>query len=86
MRLKRTYAQNLEQDQAKIALLCAAVGGALAAVFVAGQFVDYLKVEVQFWCIILLACLQSFRTGDSTSKVADGVPGGAGGARGGEFG
>lgn len=75
VRLKRTYAGNLEQDQAKIALLCAAVGGALAAVFVAGQFVDYLKVEVQFWCIILLACLQSFRTGDSTSKVVDGVPG-----------
>jgi O-antigen ligase len=75
VRLKRTYAANLEQDQAKIALLCAAVGGALAAVFVAGQFVDYLKVEVQFWCIILLACLLSFRTSDSTSKVADGVPG-----------
>lgn len=75
VRLKRTYAGNLEQDQAKVALLCAAVGGALAAVFVAGQFVDYLKVEVQFWCIILLACLQSFRTSDSTSKVADSVPG-----------
>jgi O-antigen ligase len=75
VRLKRTYAGNLEPDQAKVALLCAAVGGALAAVFVAGQFVDYLKVEVQFWCIILLACLQSFRTGESTSQVAAGVPG-----------
>jgi hypothetical protein len=75
VRLKRTYAANTEQNQTQIALLCAAVGGALAAVFVAGQFVDYLKVEVQFWCIILLACLSNFRAGASTSEVAAGVPG-----------
>jgi hypothetical protein len=73
VRLKRSYAGNLENAQ--IATLCAAVGGALAAVLVAGQFVDYLKVEVQFWCMILLACLLSFRTIDSKSKVEAGAPG-----------
>jgi hypothetical protein len=75
VRLKRTYAANTEQNQTQIALLCAAVGGALAAVFVAGQFVDYLKVEVQFWCIILLACLSNFRAGASTNEVAARVRG-----------
>jgi O-antigen ligase/polysaccharide polymerase Wzy-like membrane protein len=77
MRLKRTYASDKEQTdrQVQIAVIAAAVGGALAAVFVAGQFVDYLKAEVTVWCTILLACLLSFKTGDSTSKVAASVPG-----------
>lgn len=83
MQLKRTYAAN--DSQVLIALHVAAVGGALAAVFVAGQFVDYLKVEIQIWCMILLACLLNFRTGDSTSKVAAGTPGAPLSARAGEL-
>jgi O-Antigen ligase. len=76
MRLKRTYAVNEQSaERVEIAVLVAAVAGALAAVFVAGQFVDYLKAEVQIWCMVLLACLLSFKTGDSTSKVTASVPG-----------
>lgn len=44
-------------SNAELATLTAAVGGALAVVFVAGFFVDYLKTEVQFWCFAILACL-----------------------------
>lgn len=36
----------------------AAVAASLAAVFVAGMFVDYVRAEVQFWMFPLLAVLQ----------------------------
>ena len=40
-----------------LGLLRAAVGSALAAIFVSGQFSNFLKAEVQIWCIALLAVL-----------------------------
>jgi len=35
------------------------IGAALMVLFVAGQFVDYLKAEVQTWLMALLACLNA---------------------------
>jgi hypothetical protein len=37
--------------------MAAGVGGALAVLFIAGMFVDYLKAEVQTWLFALLASL-----------------------------
>jgi hypothetical protein len=42
----------------------AGVGGALAIVFVAGMFVDYLKAEVQIWLFALLASLTTLLPND----------------------
>lgn len=58
--------------------LAAATAGALTVVFVAGQFVDYLKAEVQIWMFTLLACLLSIKrrakpAGQAT--VSSAVPG-----------
>lgn len=46
-----------EQPPDRQTLFHVAVGGALACVLVAGVFVDYLKAEIQVWCIALLAVL-----------------------------
>jgi O-antigen ligase len=54
MQMRRLQRQ---ADLSEYALLAAAVGGGLALVFVAGQFVDYLKAEVQVWLLILLTVL-----------------------------
>lgn len=55
-RLKRTVSP-LTQPQLR--LMVAAVGASLTISFVAGQFADYLKAEVQLWCLgLLLACSQ----------------------------
>jgi O-antigen ligase len=46
-----------QADLAEHAVLAAGVGGALALVFFAGQFVDYIKAEVQVWLVVVLAVL-----------------------------
>jgi O-antigen ligase len=46
-----------QADPGEHSVLAAGVGGALAMVFFAGQFVDYLKAEVQVWMIVVLAVL-----------------------------
>lgn len=50
------------------AVVVAAVGGALAMVFVAGQFVDYLKAEVQVWLVVLLASLLQLQRAATVSE------------------
>jgi O-antigen ligase len=53
-RLSRTFSQTgATREGAQIA----AIGGALTVVLIAGQFVDYLKSEVQFWMFALLGSL-----------------------------
>lgn len=44
----------------QLAAMASGVAGALAVVLVAGVFVDYLKVEVQLWLVVLLACALNF--------------------------
>ena len=59
------------------ATLVAAIGGGLALVFVAGQFVDYLKVEIQVWLLVLLAVMLQLQR----ATVAEGARVTAAGAK-----
>jgi hypothetical protein len=59
--LRRSREQSTDPDATERAMLAAAIGGGLAMVFVAGQFVDYLKVEIQVWLLVLLASLMQLR-------------------------
>jgi O-antigen ligase len=56
-------AKDVRTDDASVqrSILTAAVGGGLMLVFVAGQFVDYLKVEIQVWLLVLLVVLLHLR-------------------------
>lgn len=69
--IKLKAAFKADEDPERL-VITAAIGGALIMVFVAGQFVDYLKAEIQVWCMILLACMDSFvlRPAASTEKVS----------------
>jgi hypothetical protein len=62
-----------DPESVQRSILAAAVGGGLALVFVAGQFVDYLKVEIQVWLLVLLVVLLQLRR----SSVVEGAPVGA---------
>jgi O-antigen ligase len=55
--LIRAKERGTSPEATQRAVVIAAVGGALALVFVAGQFVDYLKSEVQVWLLVALAVL-----------------------------
>jgi O-antigen ligase len=55
--LLRAKDTRTDPDSVHRSILSAAVGGGLALIFVAGQFVDYLKVEVQVWLMALLVVL-----------------------------
>ena len=55
--LRRAKERGLDAGATERATLVAAIGGGLAMVFVAGQFVDYLKVEIQVWLLVLLAVM-----------------------------
>jgi hypothetical protein len=68
IKLKRTFVE--DKDPSRL-VLTAALGGALIMVFVAGQFVDYLKAEIQVWCMILLACMadMAVRPATATEQV-----------------
>jgi hypothetical protein len=57
-----------DPESVQRSILNAAVGGGLLLVFVAGQFVDYLKTEIQIWLLVLLVVLIQLRR---TSAVAD---------------
>jgi O-antigen ligase len=59
--LRRARERSTDADATERAMLAAAIGGGLAMVFVAGQFVDYLKVEIQVWLLVLLASLLQMR-------------------------
>lgn len=41
------------------------VGGALVSVLVAGMFTDYLKAEVMYWCLALIAVMTDIATRES---------------------
>lgn len=45
------------EEYRRLALISMGIGGALGSVFVAGQFVDYLKAEALIWMIGLLAAV-----------------------------
>jgi O-antigen ligase len=70
----RTLAQlrrlQKQADLSEYALLAAAVGGALALVFVAGQFVDYLKAEVQVWLVVVLTVLLQLERRRAAESIA----------------
>lgn len=56
LRLKRMVPQDTEP---LLASMLAAVCGSLTVAFLAGMTADYLRAEVQLWCLaLLLACLQ----------------------------
>ena len=55
------------EEYRRLALLSMAIGGALGSVFVAGQFVDYLKAESLIWMIGLLSAATLL---DTTPKTA----------------
>jgi hypothetical protein len=47
----------------------AGVGAALAVVFVAGQFVDYLKAEIYVWLLAILASMDAIRAAPTTAAA-----------------
>ncbi|HEV8694405.1 MAG TPA: O-antigen ligase family protein, partial [Lysobacter sp.] len=59
--LRRAKERDTDARSTERAMLAAAIGGGLAMVFVAGQFVDYLKVEIQVWLLVLLAVVQQLK-------------------------
>jgi hypothetical protein len=70
--LRRARERSTDADATERATLVAAIGGGLAMVFVAGQFVDYLKVEVQVWLLVLLASVMQLRRPETVeSKQPD---------------
>jgi len=52
----------------------AGIGGALGVVFVAGQFVDYLKAEVQVWLFAALASLDAYSRVAARTGAAQPTP------------
>jgi hypothetical protein len=74
--LRRVKEHGTDVDATRRATLAAAIGGGLAMVFVAGQFVDYLKAEIQLWLLVLLAVVlqvQRSAVSESASAVAPGA-------------
>lgn len=63
--LRRAKERDTDDKSTERATLAAAIGGGLAMVFVAGQFVDYLKVEIQVWLVVLLLSLMQMRRADT---------------------
>ena len=73
--LRRAKERGIDADATERATLAAAIGGGLAMVFVAGQFVDYLKVEIQLWLIVLLVVLLQFQRSAVTEGAKAVAPG-----------
>jgi O-antigen ligase len=75
--LRRAKERSEDLAATERATLVAAIGGGLAMVFVAGQFVDYLKVEIQIWLLVLLAVmlqLQRLAAAQTATAVAPNAP------------
>lgn len=52
---------SFQKDDPAIYLYVMAVSASLAAIFVSGIFVDYLKVEIQVYCFAMLASLKDYQ-------------------------
>lgn len=66
-RAARSLARHTRQTaDSELRMLTAVVAAALASVFIAGMFVDYMKAEVQVWFWALLASLASYSVGYSS--------------------
>lgn len=65
-RLLRQAGQSEDPDKLQIGLQAAAIGGALALVFIAGNFTDYLRAEVQFWLLAMLVAASRMMAAAST--------------------
>ena len=73
--LRRAKERGTDADATERATLAAAIGGGLAMVFVAGQFVDYLKVEIQLWLLVLLVVVLQLRRSAATEGATAVAPG-----------
>jgi hypothetical protein len=49
-----------DADHMGVAYVTASIGGVLAVVFVAGQFADYLRAEVQIWMLGTLIAMTHY--------------------------
>jgi hypothetical protein len=67
--LRRSKERTEDEAATQRATLVAAIGGGLAMVFVAGQFVDYLKVEIQIWLLVLLTVMLHLRRPDPATET-----------------
>ncbi len=72
VRLLRKAAINDNEAQRRLALQCAAIGGALVLVFVSGNFTDYLRTEVQYWLLAMLVA--ATRLMEATSEETATAP------------
>jgi O-antigen ligase len=75
MALRRAKERGTDADATERATLAAAIGGGLAMVFVAGQFVDYLKVEIQLWLLVLLVVVLQLQRSAVTEGAKAVAPG-----------
>jgi hypothetical protein len=72
--LRRARERSIDADATERATFVAAIGGGLAMVFVAGQFVDYLKVEIQVWLLVLVAVMLQFQRSAAAQAVTAVAP------------
>lgn len=68
--------RNFNESQAHLLTMthAAGVAAAIAVIFTAGMFVDYLKAEIQIWCLALLASFTAMvrGTGDAVEQTESG--------------
>jgi O-antigen ligase len=78
LRFRRHYSGKVPLE---LAGMTAGIGGALAMIFTAGMFVDYIKTEVQIWMFVLLAIAMQLATKELTDRATDPAQPGAGAQR-----
>ena len=70
IRLRKLKSWDSRDPPTSLGLHRAAIGGALTSILVAGQFADYIKLEVTIWCIVLLVVISRL-TKDAISNESD---------------
>jgi O-antigen ligase len=60
--LKQRSAVTATDEQKRVSMLAAGVGGALVTVLLAGQFADYLRAEVLAWIYAMVVALSRIMT------------------------
>jgi O-antigen ligase len=63
-----------DPEAAQLNAVFAATGGAFAVVFVAGNFVDFVKAEIMIWLLATLACLVEIARKQATVTSAAPTP------------